>query len=167
MPFKSEAQARYLYLHHPTIAKRWQAHTPKGADLPEHVKREKSAAFKVGFLRRLAAAGLDPDRLYGLVKTAFFGEDALNTAAGETWNLGKAGLGSASGLLGSGLKTLGGGALLAPAVLGGATGVVSGMLNSPIAADSEVLRKHELLQLYERLTSEIRARRHNQQAGGR
>ncbi|MEW6171863.1 MAG: hypothetical protein AB1510_02170 [Bacillota bacterium] len=39
MPFKSEAQRRYLWMKHPELARRW-AHeygTPK--DLPEHVKR--------------------------------------------------------------------------------------------------------------------------------
>lgn len=39
MPFKSDAQRRYMYSQHPEIAKRWQKHTPKGKDLPEHVKK--------------------------------------------------------------------------------------------------------------------------------
>jgi len=49
MPFESEAQRRFLYAKHPTIAKRWERHTPKGKKLPEHVKtksaREKAAGF--------------------------------------------------------------------------------------------------------------------------
>ena len=37
MPFKSEAQRKFLYARHPKIAERWQAHTPKGKELPEKV----------------------------------------------------------------------------------------------------------------------------------
>lgn len=36
MPFKSQAQRRYLYAKHPEVAKKFAAHTPKGAKLPEH-----------------------------------------------------------------------------------------------------------------------------------
>lgn len=39
MPFKSDAQRRWMYANHPAMAKRWQAHTPKGKDLPERVKK--------------------------------------------------------------------------------------------------------------------------------
>lgn len=38
MPFKSEAQRRYLYKFHPKMAKKWEKHTPKGKKLPERVK---------------------------------------------------------------------------------------------------------------------------------
>lgn len=37
MPFKSEAQRRYLYATHSAIAKRFQEHTPKGAKLPKKI----------------------------------------------------------------------------------------------------------------------------------
>lgn len=37
MPFKSEAQRRFMYARHPKIAKRWEKHTPKGKKLPEKV----------------------------------------------------------------------------------------------------------------------------------
>jgi hypothetical protein len=37
MPFKSEAQRRYLYAVAPEVAKKLAKKTPKGADLPEHV----------------------------------------------------------------------------------------------------------------------------------
>jgi len=37
VPFKSDAQRRFLYAKHPKIAERFQEHTPKGARLPEHV----------------------------------------------------------------------------------------------------------------------------------
>lgn len=37
MPFKSEAQRRFMYAKHPAIAKEFESATPKGAKLPEHV----------------------------------------------------------------------------------------------------------------------------------
>ena len=40
MPFKSEAQRRYLYAVAPEIAKKLAKKTPKGADLPEHVSNQ-------------------------------------------------------------------------------------------------------------------------------
>ena len=36
MPFKSQAQRRFMYAKHPAIAKEFEAHTPSGK-LPEHV----------------------------------------------------------------------------------------------------------------------------------
>jgi hypothetical protein len=38
MPFESKAQRSYLYANHPAVAREFQAATPKGAKLPEHVK---------------------------------------------------------------------------------------------------------------------------------
>lgn len=46
MPFKSKAQRAYLYANHPDVAEEFQAHTPKGAKLPEHVKKKKVAINK-------------------------------------------------------------------------------------------------------------------------
>lgn len=47
MPFKSEAQRRYMYARHPEIAKRWSAEYPNQGKLPAHVgktrKRRKRA----------------------------------------------------------------------------------------------------------------------------
>jgi hypothetical protein len=37
MPFKSQAQRAYLYANNPKLAAEFQAATPKGADLPDHV----------------------------------------------------------------------------------------------------------------------------------
>jgi len=42
MPFESESQRRWMYANKPEMAKKWEAHTPKGKDLPEKVK---TAAF--------------------------------------------------------------------------------------------------------------------------
>lgn len=39
MPFKSEAQRKFMWAKHPEMAKRWAEHTPKGTKLPEHVKK--------------------------------------------------------------------------------------------------------------------------------
>lgn len=43
MPFKSQAQRRWMYATHPEMAKKWSAHTPKGKKLPQHVE-----AFDLG-----------------------------------------------------------------------------------------------------------------------
>lgn len=37
MPFKSNAQRKFLFANNPEVAKEFAAHTPKGAKLPEHV----------------------------------------------------------------------------------------------------------------------------------
>ena len=42
MPFKSKAQARFMFAKHPEIAKRWEDHTPGGIKrLPQHVAKHK------------------------------------------------------------------------------------------------------------------------------
>ena len=46
MPFKSEAQRKYLYARHPEVAKEFEAHTPKGAKLPKRVKKRNSHGKK-------------------------------------------------------------------------------------------------------------------------
>lgn len=38
MPFRSEAQRRYLWANHPEVAREFAERTPKGAKLPDHVK---------------------------------------------------------------------------------------------------------------------------------
>tara|TARA_R110001592_G_scaffold211857_1_gene463915 strand:+ start:12266 stop:12436 length:171 start_codon:yes stop_codon:yes gene_type:complete len=37
MPFKSQAQRRYMYKNLPEIAARWEKETPKGTNLPVRV----------------------------------------------------------------------------------------------------------------------------------
>jgi hypothetical protein len=39
MPFKSQAQRRYLYAKHPAVAKEFASKTPKGKKLPQHVTK--------------------------------------------------------------------------------------------------------------------------------
>lgn len=46
MPFRSDAQRKYMYSQLPEIAKRWEAETPKGKKLPKKVHPEKSALRK-------------------------------------------------------------------------------------------------------------------------
>jgi len=41
MPFKSEAQRRYLWMHHPEVAEEFARSTPKGTKLPYHKKKKK------------------------------------------------------------------------------------------------------------------------------
>lgn len=38
MPFRSQAQQRYMYSQHPKIAKRWAQETPNMKNLPQHVE---------------------------------------------------------------------------------------------------------------------------------
>ena len=46
MPFVSEHQRKWMYLHHPEMAKRWEQDTPKGKRLPELVKKPKKPKAK-------------------------------------------------------------------------------------------------------------------------
>ena len=41
MPFKSQAQRRYLYVKHPEVVEEFQTATPRGAKLPKYVKKKK------------------------------------------------------------------------------------------------------------------------------
>ena len=38
MPFRSKAQRKFMYAKHPEIAAEFEAKTPKGKKMPEHVK---------------------------------------------------------------------------------------------------------------------------------
>lgn len=41
MPWRSQAQRSYMWIHHPEVAKEFEKATPKGAKLPKHVKPAK------------------------------------------------------------------------------------------------------------------------------
>jgi len=41
MPFKSQAQRRFMYAQHPKIASRWSKETLKIKRLPERVKKKR------------------------------------------------------------------------------------------------------------------------------
>ena len=57
MPFKSEAQRRFLWAQHPEVAQRWadKYGTPK--HLPKHVKRKKKLGKGSGHLMPRAKGG--------------------------------------------------------------------------------------------------------------
>jgi hypothetical protein len=40
MPFVSEQQRKWMWAVKPKMAKKWEAHTPKGAKLPRKVKKK-------------------------------------------------------------------------------------------------------------------------------
>ena len=40
MPFKSQAQRKFMYAKHPEMAKEWEEKTPKGKKLPKKVKKK-------------------------------------------------------------------------------------------------------------------------------
>ena len=46
MPFKSEAQRKWMYANHPDMAKEWESHTPKGEKLPKRKKRRRKRRSK-------------------------------------------------------------------------------------------------------------------------
>lgn len=48
MPFKSEAQRRFMHAKHPQMAKEWEKHTPKGKKLPEKVEKESAFSIRLG-----------------------------------------------------------------------------------------------------------------------
>lgn len=52
MPFKSEAQKRWMYATHPAMAEKWQKHTPKGKRLPKklHPKKRVGMSENVAIL---------------------------------------------------------------------------------------------------------------------
>jgi len=41
LPFKSKAQQRWMFVHHPKMAKLWDKHTKNIKSLPKKVKRKK------------------------------------------------------------------------------------------------------------------------------
>lgn len=47
MPFRSKAQERFLFARHPSIAKEFANATPKGARLPERIKKKKKPSIIV------------------------------------------------------------------------------------------------------------------------
>jgi len=173
MPFESQAQRAWMHIHHPSMADRWEKHTPKGKKLPykkpegEESKeagvlslygetglaeqRERANAFKVGFLRKVAELGMTPSEFMGMVKTAMEPMTAL-------MGLGSGGLGAAWGLGQEAAKYGLYGAALAPIGVGMATGGLEAKLTSPSVEDIEALRRAELAAKYDRMTKEIRSR---------
>lgn len=42
MPFKSQAQRKWMYANDPKMAAEWEEKTPKGKRLPKKVKKKKN-----------------------------------------------------------------------------------------------------------------------------
>jgi hypothetical protein len=57
MPFKSEAQARYMFSQHPDIAKEFAKKTESIKDLPEHVKEPPSNERRMDAMKSLIGEG--------------------------------------------------------------------------------------------------------------
>lgn len=51
MPFKSQAQARYLFAKHPQIAKEFASKTPSIKALPQHSKKKKYRSSSDGLVK--------------------------------------------------------------------------------------------------------------------
>lgn len=49
MPFKSQAQAKYMFAKHPSMAKAWMSETGKINKLPKKLHKVETAARKKGF----------------------------------------------------------------------------------------------------------------------
>lgn len=47
MPYKSRAQAAYMHIHHPEIAKRWDAEYGSAGPLPKRLGQTKGAKSSV------------------------------------------------------------------------------------------------------------------------
>lgn len=41
MPFKSNAERKWMFANHPQMAREFQSHTPSSVHLPEHVSHSK------------------------------------------------------------------------------------------------------------------------------
>ena len=78
MPFKSEAQRRFMYATDPKLAKKFSDHTPKGKKLPEKVEKKSSALETAGVL---AAVTAPPALIYYALRRA-----AKNTDFKATMN---------------------------------------------------------------------------------
>ena len=52
MPFESEAQRRFLWMHHPEIAKRWAHEYPGQKHLPMHVSQTPRQKVASALVRR-------------------------------------------------------------------------------------------------------------------
>ncbi len=52
MPFKSEAQKRFMFAKHPKIAKKWSKEYPDKGKLPEHKGSFRDAVMKAAAKKR-------------------------------------------------------------------------------------------------------------------
>lgn len=162
MPYKSKSQQRAFFAMEAKgelpkgTAKKWMAHTENFSELPDKVKAEKKAAFKVAFLTKLASLGLTPNEWFEqLTKQS---DDPLSALIGGGMDIGKSALSGIASAVPTAAKAVGAGALLAPLAIGGAAGIADGYMNAPTSDDIEIMRKAELLGALKRHTQEVRQR---------
>jgi hypothetical protein len=127
----------------------------------------KKMAFKVGFLTKLAEAGLTPHDLQE--KLAAKGDspsdptqllyDVAKGGLGEVASVGRQGVGAATSAA-SNLPSLAAYGLTGlPVAIGGGLGALEQLTQAPTSLDTELIRKAEQIGLYKQLAREIHERR--------
>lgn len=118
---------------------------------PEKTAEHRSNAFKLGFLLKLAEEGVTPDKFFNsFKKQADLFDPVLSGGVDAAKQVG--------GLLSKGLGYGGVAAIAAPVVAGGIAGAGHGLLDAPNAKDLDLMRKAEILGLYNRLAQDIKQR---------
>lgn len=118
------------------------------------IKEDRSVAFKIGFLRKLAECGVTPAQFFERVKSA----DILDPMLSSAGRLGEQAISGAAGAGITGAKYLAGLGLVAPIALGGGAGVAHTLLDAPTDQDTEILQQAELESTYRRMAEEIKNR---------
>lgn len=124
---------------------------------------ERAAAFRVGFLKKLAEAGVTPTQFLERVKKADL-TDLLSSIVSGATGVGQSALSGGVGVLGDIASKGALAAGLAPVALGGVTGATSALLDAPSTEDVAALRQAELAATYRRLAQQIRARMQRKEA---
>lgn len=130
----------------------------------------RKTAFKVGFLAKLAEAGMTPDDF--LTKLAFKGrggssEDVSRIVfdlAGHAKDVGARSGGWLAGQAGKALPYAGYALTGLPIAAGGGLGALEQLTEAPTSTDLEPFRQAELIGLYKQLTKEIHDRVKNRGA---
>ena len=65
MPFKSKAQQRFMFSHHPELAKEFASKTPNMKKLPKHVAKKKGKPSQKQVAKALKAKGMSNTRKGG------------------------------------------------------------------------------------------------------
>lgn len=60
MPYKSKAQAAFMHINHPEIAKRWDKEYPEKKKMPEHVKKSTARIDMDALLKRAGIESMFP-----------------------------------------------------------------------------------------------------------
>jgi hypothetical protein len=125
----------------------------------------KKTAFKVGFLTKLAEAGVTPNDLFEKLAVPQQGDDPgrvlidlAKGGLGEVSHIGRQAVGGLTGQMSKvpGLAAYGLTAL--PTAIGGGLGALEQLTEAPTSLDPEVMRQAEELGLYKQLAKEIKSR---------